>query len=140
MSRDRHEQNRLSWNEATRAHNTHKRDQAKFLREGVACDLFLTTQQCMDHPQTLHNEGVVDVVDPELGKTRQIGPLVRFSKTPSRIDRPAPQLDEHRAEILRTCHMRVRDAALREGGVAPPRPARLRPAPGVPLRALKLLV
>ncbi len=29
-----HEQNRLSWNAATRAHNSHKRDQAKFLRDG----------------------------------------------------------------------------------------------------------
>ena len=29
-----HEQNRLSWNEATKAHNSHKADQAKFLREG----------------------------------------------------------------------------------------------------------
>src|SRR6266851_1675404 len=29
-----HEENRLSWNEATRAHNSHKRDQAKFFREG----------------------------------------------------------------------------------------------------------
>jgi SAM-dependent methyltransferase len=34
MRRDLHEQNRLSWNAATRAHNSHKRDQAKFLREG----------------------------------------------------------------------------------------------------------
>lgn len=31
---DLHEENRLSWNEATKAHNSHKRDQAKFLREG----------------------------------------------------------------------------------------------------------
>ncbi len=29
-----HEENRLSWNEATKAHNSHKRDQAKFFREG----------------------------------------------------------------------------------------------------------
>jgi SAM-dependent methyltransferase len=29
-----HEQNRLSWNEATKAHNSHKQDQAKFFREG----------------------------------------------------------------------------------------------------------
>jgi SAM-dependent methyltransferase len=34
LRRDLHEQNRLSWNEATRAHNSHKRDQARFLREG----------------------------------------------------------------------------------------------------------
>lgn len=29
-----HEQNRRSWNEATKAHNSHKADQAKFFREG----------------------------------------------------------------------------------------------------------
>ncbi len=34
MRRDLHEANRLSWNEATRAHNAHKVDQAAFLREG----------------------------------------------------------------------------------------------------------
>jgi SAM-dependent methyltransferase len=34
LRRALHEQNRLSWNEATKAHNSHKRDQAKFLREG----------------------------------------------------------------------------------------------------------
>lgn len=34
MTNDYHEQNRLSWNEATKAHNSHKGDQAKFLHEG----------------------------------------------------------------------------------------------------------
>jgi SAM-dependent methyltransferase len=34
-----HEQNRLSWNAATRAHNSHKGDQAKFYREG-GCKLY----------------------------------------------------------------------------------------------------
>lgn len=34
MRRDLHQENRLSWNEATRAHNSHKRDQARFFREG----------------------------------------------------------------------------------------------------------
>src|SRR5262245_52309366 len=29
-----HEQNRRSWNMATRAHNSHKADQARFYREG----------------------------------------------------------------------------------------------------------
>ncbi len=32
--RDLHEQNRRSWNEATRAHNSHKGDQARFFRDG----------------------------------------------------------------------------------------------------------
>ena len=34
MRREHHELNRLSWNAATVAHNTHKRDQAAFLRGG----------------------------------------------------------------------------------------------------------
>lgn len=33
MRKDLHEANRLSWNEATTAHNSHKGDQAKFFRE-----------------------------------------------------------------------------------------------------------
>jgi len=35
LRKDLHEENRLSWNEATKAHNSHKRDQARFLREGA---------------------------------------------------------------------------------------------------------
>ena len=34
LRKDLHEQNRLSWNAATVAHNSHKRDQAGFLRSG----------------------------------------------------------------------------------------------------------
>jgi SAM-dependent methyltransferase len=34
IRRDLHQANRLSWNAATKAHNSHKRDQAGFLREG----------------------------------------------------------------------------------------------------------
>lgn len=34
MTRAAHEQNRASWNAAIPAHNSHKKDQAKFLREG----------------------------------------------------------------------------------------------------------
>src|SRR5258706_3131863 len=34
MRKDLHEENRLSWNEATKAHNSHKGDQAAFFRAG----------------------------------------------------------------------------------------------------------
>lgn len=34
LRKDLHEENRLSWNEATKAHNSHKGDQAKFFRDG----------------------------------------------------------------------------------------------------------
>lgn len=34
LRKELHEENRLSWNEATKAHNSHKGEQAKFFREG----------------------------------------------------------------------------------------------------------
>ena len=34
IRKDQHEENRLSWNAATEAHNSHKQDQARFLRDG----------------------------------------------------------------------------------------------------------
>ena len=34
IRKDLHEENRLSWNAATAAHNSHKRDQARFFRDG----------------------------------------------------------------------------------------------------------
>jgi 2-polyprenyl-3-methyl-5-hydroxy-6-metoxy-1,4-benzoquinol methylase len=34
LRKDIHQENRISWNEATKAHNSHKRDQAAFFREG----------------------------------------------------------------------------------------------------------
>ena len=81
-----------------------------FMEKGLAGDRFLTTQQFMDHPQTIHNQGVVEIDDPVVGATKQIGPLIRFSKTPSTIGRPAPRVGEHTDEML---------AAVREPAVAP---------------------
>lgn len=40
MARAHREQNRKSWNEATRAHNTHKGDQAAFLTRKRGTTLF----------------------------------------------------------------------------------------------------
>jgi SAM-dependent methyltransferase len=34
LRKDIHQKNRVSWNEATKAHNSHKRDQAAYFREG----------------------------------------------------------------------------------------------------------
>jgi len=41
LRKELHEENRLAWNEATPVHNSHKRDQAAFLRllrnHGIWC-------------------------------------------------------------------------------------------------------
>jgi crotonobetainyl-CoA:carnitine CoA-transferase CaiB-like acyl-CoA transferase len=71
-----------------------------FLTADVAADRFLTTQQAMDHPQTLHNGAVIEIDDPSAGRTRQLGPLVHFGETPSVVRGPAPRLGEHTEQVL----------------------------------------
>jgi len=68
----------------------------------VAADYYLTTQQAMDHPYVASLKGVVEIDDPHVGKTKQIGPLVQFSKTPSEIGRPSPRLGEHTDAVLKS--------------------------------------
>ena len=68
-----------------------------FVRDGIAGDAFMTTQQFMDHPQCAANEGVVEIDDPRFGRMRQIGSIVRYEKTKSSIGRPAPLPGEHAA-------------------------------------------
>ncbi len=70
-------------------------------KEDVSADCYLTTQQAMDHPYIARFQGVVEIDDPHVGKTKQIGPLVQFSKTPSDIGRPSPRLGEHTDAVLK---------------------------------------
>ena len=71
-----------------------------FIERGLAGDRFQTTQECMDHPQTRYNGGVIELDDPEVGRTKQLGPLVRFAETPSVIRGGAPRVGEHNDELL----------------------------------------
>jgi len=41
----------------------------------------------------------IEIEDPQFGKLKYPQGAIRFSKTPSRIDRPAPRLGEHNEEI-----------------------------------------
>ncbi len=50
----------------------------------IAVERFRTAAEAMDHPQIVHNGDVVERDDPEVGRLRELGPLVRFSATPSR--------------------------------------------------------
>ena len=58
-----------------------------FLAEGLTGDRFLTTQQALDNPQVRHNGSVVEVSDPELGPTLQLGMMASFSLSPGRVKR-----------------------------------------------------
>lgn len=69
----------------------------------VAVEPMLTTQEAMSHSQLVHNGLVVDIVDPEKGKTKQLGAFASFSKTPSLPSAPAPNVGQHNDLIEEFC-------------------------------------
>ncbi len=60
--------------------------------DDIGVEPFRTPMEALDHPQAVHNGNVLEVEDPDLGKTRQLGPLVRLAKTPSEPQVGAPRL------------------------------------------------
>ena len=70
-------------------------------REGnAAAEPYHTSEQALDHPQIVHNGNVQDLEVPEVGGTRQLGPVVGMSRTPASAQGPAPALGQHTAEVL----------------------------------------
>jgi crotonobetainyl-CoA:carnitine CoA-transferase CaiB-like acyl-CoA transferase len=51
-------------------------------------------------PQVEHNRSIINFDHPTAGKFRTIGPPIKFSRTPSRVQRP-PLTGEHSVEILK---------------------------------------
>lgn len=68
---------------------------------GVPVGPVHTIAEALTHPQTLAREMVVDLEHPQAGATKALGCPIHFSKTATRIDRPAPMLGEHSRELLR---------------------------------------
>ena len=65
----------------------------------VPCDTVRSAQEAMSDPQILHNGLVQELVDPLLGKTRMVGPPIKFSDTPARVRGPRPAAPTDYAEI-----------------------------------------
>ena len=67
----------------------------------VAAEPYMTSQEGMNHPQIVHNGHIRDVEDPQVGKMRQLGPLVNMRDTPGYPKGPAPYPGQHTEEVLR---------------------------------------
>jgi crotonobetainyl-CoA:carnitine CoA-transferase CaiB-like acyl-CoA transferase len=74
---------------------------AAFDAAGVPVGPVHTMGEALEHPQTLARGMVVEVVHPQAGRTKALGCPIHFSRTPTRITRPAPMLGEHTRELLR---------------------------------------
>jgi len=67
---------------------------------GVPASPVLSIGEMLADPQVIARDMVVEVEHSRLGRTRALGSPVKFSDTPTRIARGAPQLGEHTREIL----------------------------------------
>ena len=75
---------------------------------------FRSGPEVLDHPQLEFDGFVTTIEQPGIGPIRQPGPLVKMTKTPAQVGRPAPGVGEHDPDLL------VRWAATAsEGKVAP---------------------
>lgn len=84
-----------------------QRTQADWMRTfiedyDVGADPFLTPAEFLEHPQLLANDRVLELNDPAVGRVRQLGALVMFSETPSKIGASAPALGADTAAVVAT--------------------------------------
>jgi len=66
----------------------------------VPCGPINNLEDVFSDPQLLSREMFVEMTHPTLGKIKQTGLPLKFSRTPGGLDRPPPLLGEHNQEVL----------------------------------------
>lgn len=67
---------------------------------GVPAGPVLTINEMLRDPQAVAREMIVETEHPVAGATKSLGLPVKFSETPGGVERPAPLLGQHSAEVL----------------------------------------
>ncbi|MFN2537745.1 MAG: CaiB/BaiF CoA transferase family protein [Mycobacteriales bacterium] len=70
------------------------------LKADVCAIPALRAGEVFDEPQARHNDMVVEVDDPVLGRVEQVAPAAKLAATPASVQRPAPTVGEHTEEVL----------------------------------------
>jgi crotonobetainyl-CoA:carnitine CoA-transferase CaiB-like acyl-CoA transferase len=84
------------------AFSKRKRDELieEFHANGLGSEAIVAPHERFDHPQLQATDSVVEVVDPDVGPTTQIGITVFLEKTPGKVRGPQPRAGEHNDEVL----------------------------------------
>ncbi len=70
------------------------------LEQDIWCSQVNTFDEMVEDPQIKHNEMIIEIEHPTIGKVKTTGFPVWFSDTPQKIYRPAPLLNGDAKEIL----------------------------------------
>lgn len=71
------------------------------LEHDIWCSQVNSFDDMVKDPQIKHNEMIIEVDHPTIGKMKTTGFPVWFSDTPQKVYKPAPLLNEHEDEILK---------------------------------------
>jgi crotonobetainyl-CoA:carnitine CoA-transferase CaiB-like acyl-CoA transferase len=67
----------------------------------VPCGPINDLADVFSDPQILFRDMYQEMSHPTLGKIKQLGIPIKFSRTPGGLDRPPPLLGEHNGEVLK---------------------------------------
>lgn len=67
---------------------------------GVPCGPVNTIDKVVEHPQVKARDMIVEVLHKNVGKVKMPGSPIKLSQTPNKVEKPAPELGEHTAEVL----------------------------------------
>ena len=73
----------------------------------IPCAPVTSRQEFMDFSQVIHNRLRVEIDDPQLGKTVQMGVPIHLSETPGAIQNAAPLLGQHTETIKANAERRI---------------------------------
>jgi crotonobetainyl-CoA:carnitine CoA-transferase CaiB-like acyl-CoA transferase len=72
----------------------------QFTSNGLGAEPIVPMDDMLLHPQLVATGAVVEVVDPEVGPTTQLGVTIYLEKTPGRVRDPRPLLGQHTEEVF----------------------------------------
>ena len=108
--------------EARRREAFKGRDRAQLIDElhsaGLGSEAVVAPHERFDHPQLKETGGVVQVDDPEVGPTTQLGVMIFLESTPGQVQGPQPAPGAHNGEVLGALgYDEAEVAALRARGI-----------------------
>jgi len=88
------------------------------LKEDVPCGPAYDLDEVFRDPQILHRKMIIEVEYPDVGKIKQLGTAMKFSRTPCEMRSPPPSFGEHTEQILEWLGYSERDVLdMRKKGV-----------------------
>ena len=67
----------------------------------VPCGAVRTVEEFARHPQLVYSKKIIELDDPNVGRVKEMGPLIELIATPAVVRSPSPLLGQNNEDILR---------------------------------------